>query len=627
MLHSIATVSLSGNLHEKLIAIAAAGFRAVEIFENDFLTYNGSAREMRKICRDLNLDIICYQPFRDFEGLPQLERAQAFSRAEHKFDLMEQLGTDLLLICSSVHPKALGGIDRAADDFSALGEIAAKRNLRVGYEALAWGKHVSDYRDAWEIVRRANHSNIGLILDSFHLFSRGLSVDAIRSIPGDRIFLVQLADAPKLHLDALSWSRHFRCFPGQGDLDAKGFSEAVAATGYAGPQSLEIFNDQFRAGLPKRVAEDAKRSMILLEDQMAHSTTISTTEYAALPDKASCHGVAWVEFSLSHAGATHLKALFECMGFSKTGIHITKSVERWTQGDINLIINTEPNGFAHSHQITHGPGVCAIGLQVGDVQTAMARATRLRAHTFTQQVGPGELEIPAIRGVGGSLIYFVSPKSEVADIWRREFKTVSAPSPSKNLTRIDHISQSMPYDEILSWDLFYRSIFDLSRTQQVDIADPSGLVQSHALISADSSLRVALNGSMAARTSSSRFLSEFFGAGVQHIAFETSNLLETVEAMRARGLDFLEIPDNYYDDLQAKFDLDAALFAKLRANRILYDRDANGEFFQIYTHAIGDRFFFELVERRNYDGFGAANAPVRLAAQSRDSRPASVPRD
>ena len=179
----------------------------------------------------------------------------------------------------------------------------------------------------------------------------------------------------------------------------------------------------------------------------------------------------------------------------------------------------------------------------------------------------------------------------------------------------------------MSWDLFYRSIFDLSRTQQVDIADPSGLVQSHALISADSSLRVALNGSMAARTSSSRFLSEFFGAGVQHIAFETSNLLETVEAMRARGLDFLEIPDNYYDDLQAKYDLDPALFAKLRANRILYDRDANGEFFQIYTHAIGDRFFFELVERRNYDGFGAANAPVRLAAQSRDSRPASVPRD
>ena len=97
--------------------------------------------------------------------------------------------------------------------------------------------------------------------------------------------------------------------------------------------------------------------------------------------------------------------------------------------------------------------------------------------------------------------------------------------------------------------------------------------------------------------------------------------------MRARGLDFLEIPDNYYDDLQAKYNLDAALFAKLRANRILYDRDANGEFFQIYTHAIGDRYFFELVERRNYDGFGAANAPVRLAAQSRDSRPASVPRD
>ena len=627
MLHSIATVSLSGNLHEKLVAIVGAGFTAVEIFENDFLTFNGTAQEMRKICGDLNLDIICYQPFRDFERLPQLERAQAFSRAEHKFDLMGKLGTDLLLICSSVHPKALGGIDRAADDFSALGEIAARRNIRVGYEALAWGKHVNDYRDAWEIVRRANHPNIGLILDSFHLFSRGLTVDAIRSIPGDRIFLVQLADAPKLHLDALSWSRHFRCFPGQGDLDVKGFSEAVAATGYAGAQSLEIFNDQFRAGSPKRVAEDAKRSMILLEDQMAHSTEVSKTEFIALPEKASCHGVAWVEFSLNQADASDLKTLFEHMGFAKTGVHVTKSVERWTQGDINLVINTEHNGFAHSHQITHGPVVCAIGLRVDDVQHAMANAARLKAHTFTQQVGHGELEIPAIRGVGGSLIYFVSTKSEAADIWKREFKTVSGSTPAKNLTSIDHISQSMPYDEILSWDLFYRSIFDLSRTQQVDIADPSGLVQSHALISTDSRLRVALNGSMAARTSSSRFLSEFFGAGVQHIAFETNNLLEAVEAMRAQGLNFLEIPDNYYDDLLAKYELAPALFAKLKANRILYDRDANGEFFQIYTHAIGDRFFFELVERRNYDGFGAANAPARLAAQSLKSRPASVPRD
>jgi 4-hydroxyphenylpyruvate dioxygenase len=161
---SIATVSLSGALDEKLRAIAAADFDAVEIFENDLLSFGGSPREVGQLCRDLGLEICAFQPFRDFEGMPEPQRARGFARAERKFDLMQELQTDLLLICSNVSPTALGGIDRAADDFRALGELAAKRSLRVGFEALAWGRHVNDYRDAWEIVRRADHEAIGVIL-------------------------------------------------------------------------------------------------------------------------------------------------------------------------------------------------------------------------------------------------------------------------------------------------------------------------------------------------------------------------------------------------------------------------------------------------------------------------------
>ncbi|GAA0008421.1 hypothetical protein BRDID11002_84300 [Bradyrhizobium diazoefficiens] len=154
---SIATVSLSGALDEKLRAIAAAGFDEVEIFENDLLSFGAGPRDIAKLCRDLNLKICAFQPFRDFEGMPEPQRARNFARAERKFDLMQELGTDLLLICSNVSPSSLGGIDRAADDFRELGDRAAKRGLRVGYEALAWGRHVNDYRDAWEIVRRADH--------------------------------------------------------------------------------------------------------------------------------------------------------------------------------------------------------------------------------------------------------------------------------------------------------------------------------------------------------------------------------------------------------------------------------------------------------------------------------------
>ena len=212
---SIATVSLSGSLDEKLRAIAAAEFDAVEIFENDLLSFNGSPRDVGQLCRDLGLAICAFQPFRDFEGMPEPQRARNFTRAERKFDLMQELQTDLLLICSNISPASLGGIDRAAGDFRALGELAAPRGLRIGFEALAWGRHVNDYRDAWEIVRRADHKSIGVILDSFHALAPAFPVNAIESIPADKIFLVQLADAPKLGLDVLSWSRHFRCFPGQ----------------------------------------------------------------------------------------------------------------------------------------------------------------------------------------------------------------------------------------------------------------------------------------------------------------------------------------------------------------------------------------------------------------------------
>src|SRR3546814_28160 len=180
---SIATVSISGTLTEKLQAIAEAGFDGVEIFENDFLAFDGSPREVGRMVRDAGLAITLFQPFRDFEGMPEPQRARTFDRAERKFDVMQELDTDLMLICSNVSPLALGGIDRAAEDFHELGERAAKRGLRVGYEALAWGRHINDHRDAWEIVRRTDHANIGLLPDSFHPMARRTDVNSIRAFP------------------------------------------------------------------------------------------------------------------------------------------------------------------------------------------------------------------------------------------------------------------------------------------------------------------------------------------------------------------------------------------------------------------------------------------------------------
>src|SRR5947207_7910720 len=440
---SIATVSLSGALDEKLRAIAAAGFDAVEIFENDLLSFSGSPRDVGQTCRDLGLSICAFQPFRAYEGMPEPQRARNFARAERKFDLMQELQTDLMLICSNISPASLGGIDRAAGDCGELGERAAARGLTLGYEALAWGLHVNDYRDAWEIVRRADHHSIGVILDSFHALAPSFPTLPIQSIPADRIFLVQLADAPKLGLDVLSWSRHFRCFPGQGDLPVADFMQAVLATGYSGPLSLEIFNDQFRAGSAVRTATDGLRSLILLEDQLGRATSHAP----ALRPRATSRGVGFVEFAVSEHKAKDLAALFGQLGFRKTGMHRSKDVERWSQGHIELVINCEPDGFAHSHYVTHGPGVCAIAIDVDDSGKTMTRGEALKAHTFYQPVGPGELEIPAIRGVGGSLLYF---REQSGKNWETDFETLTSDAATDRLGAIDHISQSMPYDEMLS---------------------------------------------------------------------------------------------------------------------------------------------------------------------------------
>jgi 4-hydroxyphenylpyruvate dioxygenase len=615
---SIATVCLSGGLSEKLAAIAAAGFRGVEIFESDLLSYNGTPADVAREMSDRGLRAITFQPFRDFEGMPEPQRQRTFDRAERKFDLMQELGCDSLLVCSNVSPDSLGGIDRSAADFHELGERAAKRGLRVGFEALAWGRHINDYRDAWEVVRRADHTAIGLVLDSFHTYARKTDLKALQSIPGDRIFLVQLADAPWLEMDVLNWSRHFRCFPGQGDLPLLDFMAAVQATGYSGDLSLEIFNDQFRAGSPRSVAIDGQRSLVYLLDQLRSRSGRPVSDVPQMPPRSKCLGVEFIEFAVDDRSADELARLLAGLGFRNTARHKTKSVSRWTQGAINLVINKEKEGFAHSHYITHGPSVCAIGLMVDSAAATLDRAEKLRDTPFRQRVGPGELEIPAVRGMGGSLLYFLDPGSKLAKVWDIEFEPVTAKNGADaGLTVVDHISQSMHYEEMLSWLLFYSSLLDVQKTPQVDITDPGGIVRSQVVETADGTLRIALNGSQSTRTQSSRFLNEYFGSGVQHIAFGTKDILATAARLRAKGVEVLRIPDNYYDDLEARVDLDNARLKLLKENNILYDRDDSGEYLQLYTRSFKELFFLELVERRGYKGFGAINAPIRLNAQSR----------
>ncbi|MEE1657100.1 TIM barrel protein [Microvirga sp. CF3062] len=617
MRKAIATVCLSGTLTEKVEAIAAAQFKGVEIFENDLLSFNGAPAEARRMIEGLGLETVTFQPFRDFEGMPEPQRSKVFARAERKFDVMEELGCDLLMVCSNVSPDSLGGIERAAADFHELGERAAKRGISVAFEALSWGRHIHDYRDSWEVVRRANHPAVGLVLDSFHVLARGTDLSAIRAIPPDKIFLVQMADAPRLDMDYLSWSRHYRCFPGQGDLAIDDFMDALQATGFDGLLSLEIFNDRFRAGSARSVAIDGQRSLIVMLDELYTRTGVAFPGSQALPPKAMCSGVDFVEFAADERSIDGLERTLSGLGFRRAGLHRSKAVTRWRQGDINIVVNADKEGFAHSFNITHGTAVCALALRVDDALGTVDRAVTLLDQPFQQPVGPGEMNIPAVRGLGGSLLYFVDEKAGLHRHWDIDFEPVDTDDfTGSGLNFVDHISQSMHYEEMLTWLLFYTSLLDVRKTPVQAVIDPGGVVQSQAIETRDGSLRLILNASQSQRTLSSRFLNELFGSGVQHIALSTSNIFATVEHLKANGVDLLPIPENYYDDLEVRTDLSADDVGRLREANILYDREGQDEYFQAYTKTLAGGFFFEIVERRNYRGYGAVNAPIRLASQT-----------
>ena len=624
---SIATVSIAGNLPEKLEAIAAAGFDGIEIFEQDFIAHDGNPREVGDLIRSMGLDITLFQPFRDFEGLPEPLRAKAFDRAERKFDLMQELGTDLVLVCSSCHPQALGGIDRAAADFRELGDRAAKRGLRVGFEALAWGSHVNDHRDAWEVVRRADHKNVGLILDSFHTLARKIDPETIRRIPGDKIFFVQLADAPAIDMDLLYWSRHFRNMPGEGDLNVTAFMRAVMATGYAGPISLEIFNDQFRGGRPTGIAKDGYRSLVALMDDVRVAEPSLNVDLPPMPPRTKTEGLSFIEFASKGSEADKLEALLTTLGFQHSANHVSKNLSLWTQNEIRIVLNKESHGYASSAYTTHGTTVCDIGIAVADAAGTVTRAQMLGADLFEQPVDAGQLDIPAILGQSGSVLHFIDKTSGLSDVWDVEFTPVKAASANAGLMRIDHIAQTMSYDEMLSWSLFYTTLFDMDKSPMVDVVDPDGLVRSQALSTPDGALRVTLNGAETHRTMAGSFLADSFHASVQHIALATDDIFTTAEALCARGFETLPISRNYYADLAARFDLNPEMLAQLEAHSILYDEDVNGAFYQLYSKPFAGGMFFEIVQREaGYGGYGGPNAPFRIAAQKRLMRPKGMPK-
>ena len=639
MKKSIATVSVSGMLPQKLAAISAARFDGVEIFENDLLQFAGTPRDVRHMADDLGLSIDLFQPFRDFEGVGAAQLQRNLDRAERKFDLMQELGAPLMQVRSNAQPDTSADRELIAAQLRELAERAGRRGLRIGYEALAWGTQTNRFAQAWEAVKLADHPHLGLILDSFHTLVLKDDWAPIADIPGDRIFYVQLADAPWLQLDALSHSRHYRCFPGQGEFPVVPFVGAVLEAGYTGPMSLEIFNDEFRASPARPTAADAMRSLQWLEEQVRHLPQRKSGPTQGVPHGQSHRvtlldpppapqltGWSFIEFAADAVTAQRLGSFLAATGFERIGSHRSKAVDLWGQGEVRVVLNREDESFARSYFGLHGPSACAVALGTTDAPAALARAEAFGCQRVGGRVGANELTIPAVRAPDGSLVYFFDTHHGGEHGFEADFiVNAASPGPLGEQARVDHISQVVPVGHLDTWVLFYRAVLGLQPQNSVVMNDPYGVVKSRAVESADRAVRYSMNVSERQNTAAGRSVSQFGGAGVHHIAFRVTDVMATAQALRTMGAPMLHIPDNYYDDLEARFGLEPAFLDSLRRNHVLYDRTGEGEFLHCYTTPFEDRFYFEFIERRGgYTQYGAVNAPVRLAAlaQLREAPPA-----
>lgn len=589
---SIATVSLSGSLTEKLAAAARAGFDGVEIFENDLLACPLAPEEIRARCADLGLRIDLYQPMRDIEAVPEEVFDAGLRRARHKFELMRRLGADTVLVCSSVSPLALDDDALAAGQLARLADLAQEFGIRVAYEALAWGRYVNTYDHAWRIVEAAGHPALGTCLDSFHILSRGSDPRGIEDIPGEKIFFLQLADAPLPAMDVLQWSRHHRCFPGQGGFDVAGLVRHVLAAGYRGPLSLEVFNDVFRQADAGSTAVDAHRSLLLLQEALG---------IAELPPPVVPTGVAFAE--LLTPDAEPVTALLTALGFTRTARHRGKPVDLWRRGEARILVNTATTARRE------GTRLAAIGLASPDPAAAARRAEALHAPVLPRRRAPEDAPLDAVAAPDGTELFFLATEDRgecrLPD-WRDDFADLpGAPEPCAGI-RIDHLALTQPWHHFDEAVLFHRSVLGLDAQESVDVADPYGLRRSRAVASTDGSVRMALAVGAAPADET---------VHAAHIALATDDVVTAARALRAAGGRLLPVPDNYYDDLAARFEFAEGELETYRELGILYDRDAGGAFRHCYTETVG-RVFFELVQRdAGHHGYGAVNAPVRLAAQ------------
>lgn len=607
----VATLSLSGRLVDKLEAAAAAGFDGVEVFDNDLIGCPLPPSEVARVAADLGLTIDLFQPVRDAAGVAPDAWPATRRRVLAKLDVARELGAPVVLLCSHVGDASVDDPDLTAAQLTELGDAAAERGLVLAYEALAWGRHVSRLTQAWDVVRRAGHPAVTLAVDTFHVLARGDGPEALAGVPGERIGFLQVADAPLKQMDVLEWSRHFRCFPGQGMLDVTGVVAATLEAGYRGPVSLEVFSDVVRESDQQVTARDAYRSLVFLADELSRRLSGPAASLVQ-PAPPAPERVDLAFLEVADPGCDpDLEALLRGLGFAPAGRHRSKPVTWWRQGAAHVVVNQTPGADPRSH---------AVGLATPRVDTVAARAEALLWPEVDRTRGAGEALLPGITTPGETHL-FLSADPGAPDHWQDDFVPDPAAAPTgptgSGWTGLDHVGLAVPPRRLDEEIGFLRTVLGLEAAPVEEFWEPQGRLRSRALEPAHGDARIVVNVAEGPASGSTVPA----GAGVTQVAFGCTDLLAEVRALRQRGVRLMQVPDNYYVDLAARTGLDADRVAELREHQVLCDRVGPGEagdteLLHVYTDVLATGFYVELLERRGgYAGYGSVNTQVRLAVQ------------
>lgn len=344
-------------------------------------------------------------------------------------------------------------------------------------------------------------------------------------------------------------------------------------------------------------------------------------------------GIAGLEFvEFSSPDPEGLATLFGRLGFVPAARHVSKAVTLFRQGSMNFLINAEPDSFASRFAETHGVGICAIGIRVVDAQTAHERAVDFGAWDFEgEKIGPNELAIPAIQGIGDSHIYFVDhwpgKNAGEASIYDIDFRPINGAGTQSTqyggtgLLEVDHFTQTVGAGRIREWLDFYREVLHFEELHQVH-PDWHVSQDSAVTLSPCGSIRIPVYEEGTYRTDlMQQYLPDHAGEGVQHIALASADIFASADALIARGVKFVEPPARYYDQLDARLPGHGLDVAQLRARGILVDGEIAPDgtpqlFLQTFVERERGDMFFEIVERRGHHGFGEGNLAALALARS-----------